>query len=99
MAQIHDHTLKIYGQHFPSKATIYNWVNEFKREKKLVSNISSPSTQKTVSSAENFQKLEQLVILDRRFKLSQLAIELGIPKTPVFYMLTEDLGMRKVSAR
>ena len=97
--QIHDRMLKIYGEQCPSKATIYNWINEFKRGRTSVTNVPPPGRPKTVSTAETLSTLEKLVMSDRRFKLSQLAMSMGIPKTTIYRMLTEDLGMKKVSAR
>lgn len=99
MSQIYDRMLKVYSEQCPSKSTIYNWVNQFKRGRKSVLDLKHPGPQKTVSTEENILKLEKLVMSNRRFKLYELAEHLGIQKSAIYSMLTEDLGMRKVSAR
>jgi len=59
----------------------------------------SPGYPKSVSTAENLQKLKDPIIRDPRLKLSYLADEMGVPKPIICSMLTEDLGMKMVSAR
>lgn len=67
--------------------------------KKICVGLATSRTRKTASSPENLEKLERLIMSDRRFKLSQLAEDMGIPKTTIQSMVTQDLGMRKVSAQ
>ena len=54
----------------------------------------SPGYPKSVSTAENLQKLKDPIIRDPRLKLSYLADEMGVPKPIICSMLTEDLGMK-----
>ncbi|UYV68023.1 DAGLA [Cordylochernes scorpioides] len=48
---------------------------------------------------ENIEKIHDLVMLDRRMTVRQIEETLGIPKTTVFRIMREHLGLRKLSAR
>ena len=65
----------------------------------MTMDLPSPDRPKSASNPENIKNLEKIVMKDRRLKLSELAKEMDIPKTTIYRMLTEDLGMKNVSAR
>jgi [histone H3]-lysine36 N-dimethyltransferase SETMAR len=97
--QIHERMLNVYDEASPSLSTIYNWINDFKRGRTSVASIPSTGRPKTVSTADILQKLEEIVMQDRRLKVSEIAERMDIPKTTIHRMLTDDLNMRKLSAR
>ncbi|GBP09864.1 Histone-lysine N-methyltransferase SETMAR [Eumeta japonica] len=57
-----------------------------------------PGRPVTVVTEENVQKIEKLVLADRRIKLWQIAEELQISKERVGEIIHEHMNMRKISA-
>jgi histone-lysine N-methyltransferase SETMAR len=97
--EIHSRLENVYKEDSPSLRTVYNWVREFRSGRKSLKDEPTPGAPKSVRTADIIAKVEERVMADRRMKLWQLQEELGIPKTSIYRILTEDLGMRKVSAR
>lgn len=86
-----------YGDETPSRATIYNWINEFKRGRTDV--MDGKSTGRPVEIGDDCrEKLEQIVRADRRITKKQLAEELHVSFGTVVNMLAE-LGIRKLCSR
>lgn len=96
---IHDRMVRVYGPDAPSLATVYNWRNEVKRGRKSLEDEPVPGRPKSSTTDDMLQKLEMLVMGNRRLKVSELAEEMGLPKSTIHLALTEKLGMKKVSAR
>ena len=96
--QIFDRMLIVFGDSSPFLATIYNWINKFRTEKKSAKNEPIPGRLKSVVNDEMLQNLEKLVMTNRRLKLDEIAAEMDIPETTIYFALTNELGMKKVSA-
>lgn len=75
---IHTRLVIVYGDSSPSLATVYNWWNEFKRGRKSIQDEPSSSTPRSVRMPEDLKKLGQLVMADRRLRVSVLVGEMGI---------------------
>ncbi|UYV81190.1 DAGLA [Cordylochernes scorpioides] len=53
----------------------------------------------TRHAISDLDKIHDLLMLDRRMTVRQIEETLGIPKTTVDRIMTEHLGLRKLSAR
>ncbi|XP_045500072.1 histone-lysine N-methyltransferase SETMAR-like [Colias croceus] len=89
----------MYGDSFPSIATVKNWFNEFASGRTSVFDEPRPGAPKTAATEENIKKIHDLVLTDRRLKVRELAETVGISEGTVNHILHEELGMRKLSAR
>ncbi|EGI61749.1 FLJ37770-like protein, partial [Acromyrmex echinatior] len=80
-------------------ATVYNWVNEFKRGR--TSTYGAPRSGRSIEAAtpEIIDKIHNIVLTDRRVKVRELAEATGISHGTVISILHEQLGMKKPSAR
>lgn len=83
----------------PTLQTIRNWTNEFKRGRRSTKSIPPPGRPKTATSAENIEKVRQIVSKDRRMKLLEIAEASGISEERVHFILHKELNMRKLCAR
>lgn len=87
------------GDSAPSKATVYNWVNEFARGRTSCEDEQRAGRSVEVTTPENDKKVYKMVMADRRVKVREIVEAMGISYGAVFKILHEHLGLHKVSAR
>ncbi|KAG5324488.1 GVQW3 protein, partial [Acromyrmex heyeri] len=83
----------------PAFATVYNWVNEFKRGR--TSTCDAPRSGRPIEAAisEIIDEVHDIVLTDRRVKVRELFEATGISHGTVISILHEQLSMKKLSAR
>lgn len=96
---IMEEMLGVYGNTTPSRATIYNWHNEFRRGRESLEDDPRTGRPVEATTVDIVAKIEQLVLEDGRLKKKQLAQLTGVSETTVLRILHDHLGMSKVSAR
>lgn len=89
----------VHGVSAPAFATVYNWVNEFKRGRKSTKDEHRSGRPIEVSTPETIDKIHDMVLNDRRIKLREIVEVTGVSKGTVISILHEKLDMRKISAR
>lgn len=89
----------VLGNSSPSRTTIYDWINEFKRGRTNTKQAQGAGRPKTALSDENCLKVQRIVLADRRIKIREIAETLHLSYGSIFNILHEDLGMKKLSAR
>lgn len=87
-----------YRDKCPSKSTILFWVAEFKRGRQSVEDEPREGRPATATNDTVKEKLEKLVMEDRRTTTRELSERLSISKGAVGQLL-KDLGFRKVVSR
>ena len=75
------------------------WSAEFKRGRDSLEDDLRPGRPADVISQEMIDRVERLVLNNRRIKVADLASECGISNGSVYTIIHEHLGMSKVSAR
>ena len=96
---IHNDMVALLGKDAPSYATVKRWVVEFKRSRQSVEDDTCPGRPVTVAMPEMVNKVHDIVMTDRRVTERYIASTVGISQVRVHSILTEDLEMRKLSAR
>ncbi|EGI68332.1 Histone-lysine N-methyltransferase SETMAR [Acromyrmex echinatior] len=83
----------------PAFATVYNWVNKFKRGH--TSTCDAPRSGRPIEATtpEIIDKVHDIVLIDRRVKVDELVEAIGISHGTVISILHEQLGMKKLSTR
>ncbi|CAG9788975.1 unnamed protein product [Diatraea saccharalis] len=89
----------VLGENAPSYATIKNWVAEFKRGRTSTQDEHRPGRPKSATTSEIVIKIHDAVLADRRLKPSEIADIVGISKQRAYYILTQELCMKKLSAK
>lgn len=97
--QINERMVAAYGDSSPSYYTIKYWAKQFKWGRESIEDDPRSGRPVNATAPEVVAKVEEIVLLDRRSKASQLAKECGISESSVLKILHEHLGMTKVSAR
>lgn len=90
---------EVHGTSAPVFATVYNWVNEFKRGRTSTKDENRSGRPVEVSTPEMIDKIHDMVLSDRRIKVREIVEATGISKGTVGSILHEKLGMKKISAR
>ena len=97
--EIHWRMADVYGDSSPKYSTVAKWSAEFKRERDSLEDDPRPGRPADVISQEMIDRVERLVLSNRRIKVAELASECGISNGSVYTIIHEHLGMSKVSAR
>ena len=97
--QIKEELDLVHGQSAPSFATIYNWVNEFKCGRTSTKDEPRSGKPIDVSTPEMIEKIQEMVLHDRRIKVREIVEATGVSQGAVFSILHEKLGVKKISAR
>ena len=75
------------------------WSAEFKHGRYSLEDDPRPGRPADVISQEMIDRVERLVLNNRRIKVAELASECGISNGSVYTIIHEHLSMSKVSAR
>lgn len=97
--EIFEEMQSVLGESAPSYATVKNWLAEFKRGRTCIQDEHRSGRPKSVTTTEMVSKIHDMVLKDRRLKLAEIANVVGISKERVFNIVTQELGMKKLSAR
>ena len=97
--EIHWRMADVYGDSSPKYSAVAKWSAEFKRGRDSLEDDPRPGRPADVISQEMIDRVERLVLNNRRIKVAELAYECGISNGSVYTIIHEHLGMSKVSAR
>ena len=97
--EILERMVAVYGESAPSYYKVKFWSKQFKWGRESIEDGPQTGRPVEATSEEICQKLESLILADRRMKLSRLAEETGISAGAVWTIIHEKLDMSKVSAR
>jgi histone-lysine N-methyltransferase SETMAR len=97
--EIHERMLKVYKDSTPSISTVERWVAEFKRGRTSLEDDPRQGRPKTAVTPEIVEKIQDIVLENRRVTERHLVEALGISLGSVSNILTEVLGFRKLCAQ
>lgn len=83
----------------PSRATIYNWFNEFKRGRTNLTDDLREGRPSTATTENNISVVQRMIETDKRVTYQQIRTSLGIGMSQVHKILHEHLAVRKLCAR
>lgn len=89
----------VYGDNAPSKTTVYKWVERFSSGYESVEDEARSGRPATPSTAQVVENVRKALEEDRRLSLRQLEDTLGIARTTLHRIVTDDLGMKRIVAR
>lgn len=97
--EIHPKLTKVYGDSAPSISTVKKWAAEFKRGRTSLEDDPREGRPKTATTPEIVEKIHNIVLDDRRVKVSEIALAMRISEKRVQNILHQELGMRKLCTR
>lgn len=90
---------KHYGESSPSYSMVKRWYSEFKRGRTSTNDADRPGRPNEAVTEENVRKVHQVVLDDRKIKVSEIAGIIKISTERVRHILHDHLNMKKLSAR
>jgi len=97
--EIFERMVEVYGESAPSYCKVKFWSKQFKWGRESIEGDPHTGRPVEATSEEMCQKLESLIVADRRMKVSRLLEETGISAGTVWTIIHEMLYMSEVSAR
>ena len=89
----------VYKDSAPSYRTVAKWVAEFKNPERAFEDAPRMGRPSTITTDENIEAVERIVMRNRQVSVRRLAEELLIPKTIIHEIMDNQLGMKKVCTR
>jgi len=86
-----------YGDAVLSSAQVLRWHKAFKDGRKSVEDEQSAGRPSTSSIENSMVRVKAVLDRDRPLSVPLMAEEVGLPKTDVHRIITEDLHMRKIA--
>ena len=82
-----------------SRSQVYQWCTWFGEGRTSLDDEPKSGPPKALTNEENATRVDELIKCDRRMKIREIALKLGIPKSTVHEIVHDTLRYRKVSAR
>lgn len=90
---------QVYGDEALSRARVFDWHKRFKEGQEEVEDDARSGRPSTSMTANNIERVRQVLRRDNRLTIRMIADELSIGKDSVWKIITEELGKRKVCAK
>ncbi|XP_066994420.2 histone-lysine N-methyltransferase SETMAR [Anabrus simplex] len=97
--EIHADFQNTLGDSAPSFSTVAKWTSKFKFGRESLDDDPRSGQPKSVTNPEFIAKVHKMVMEDRRLKVREIAEAVGMSSERIYYILTEELGMKKLTAR
>ncbi len=98
-AESHKNLVEAFGDDAPSKATVNNWFNEFKRGRLSLEDEAHPGRPTDAVTPENVRLVARMIKEHRNVTYVEIQEALGIGASTVNSILHEYLGVRKLTSR
>jgi len=90
---------QVHGDTALKKSAFYDWFSQFKNGQEKLEDDQCSGRSSTSRTAEMIEKVRQLIQCDRRMTIVELEQEVGISHRSIHAILSDDLKMRRVSAK
>ncbi len=90
---------QVYGEETMLHTRAFEWYKRFKEGLEEVEDDPRSGRPSTSRTADNIERVKQMVCADHRLTVRMIAEELSINKDTVWSIITENLEMRKVCAK
>uniref|UniRef100_A0A3B5BAW3 Mos1 transposase HTH domain-containing protein n=1 Tax=Stegastes partitus TaxID=144197 RepID=A0A3B5BAW3_9TELE len=97
--EIHKNMRNALGEHSPCYSTVKKWVADFKRGRESTSDDPRSGRPKSATTHGQVETIHLMVMNDRRVTVQHIAESMDISVGSVHAVLTDVLGMSKLSAR
>ena len=89
----------VYKDDTASHCTIAKWLAQFREPKRGFEDSPRTGRPSTIAIHQNIKVVERIVTPVRQISVRRLAYELPIPTTTVYEIVSNHLGMKKISTR
>nr|CAD45369.1 transposase [Bythograea thermydron] len=97
--EIHDRLVAMYNDTAPSYTTVTRWHKEVRHGRESLEDDPRVGRPSKATSEDNVDRVEAMIMENRRVKVEEISLEIGISHGSVCTIIHHHLGMSKVSAR
>jgi len=97
--ETHQMLQNAYGDDCLSRTQVYEWFGRFKSGRETLDDDERSGRPRTGLSKENIEKVREFIKNNKKSSVKVIEMELGIPQTTAYRILTEVLGLKKVNSR
>jgi len=90
---------QVYRDTALKKSAVYDWFSRFKNGQEKLEDDQRSGRPSTSRTAKMIEKVRQLIQCDRRMTTVEMEQEVGISHGSIHAILSDDLKMRRVSAK
>ena len=90
---------KVYKDDTLPYRTVTKWVAQFRDLERDFEDSLGMGRPFTSTTDQNIEAVQRIVMCDRQISVRRLAYELAIPTTAVYEIISNHLGMKKVSTK
>ena len=88
-----------FGESCQSRSKTFDWYSRFKKRRRFFEDDPRPGRQSTSHTEETVARVREIIRADRHLTIREVAEDVGIAFGTCQKILTEDLQMRRVSAK
>jgi len=88
-----------YGDAVLSSARVFRWHKAFKDGRESAEDEERAGRPSASRTANNVARMKAVLDRDRHMNVGLIAEEVGLPKTDVYRIITEDLHMRNICTK
>jgi len=88
-----------YGDSVLSRAQVFGWFKAYLEGRNSIENEPRSGRPSTSKNDENITRVRNLVRSDRRLTVRMIGEQLGLSRTTVHQILTNDLEMKKICTK
>ena len=89
---------KVYGDDCLSRARVHEWFTRFRDGREDINDDKHTGRPKSVITENSIEIVREFIKNDHKSSLNFMKSELNISKTPIYRILADHLGLRKVCA-
>lgn len=97
--ETHQKVQNAYGDDCLSRTQVHEWFGQFKSGRETLDDDERSGRPRTGLSEENIEKVREFIKNNKKSSVKVIEMELGIPQTTAYRILTEVLGLKKVNSR
>lgn len=88
-----------YGEETMCRSRVFKWFKEFKEGRESFESKRGHHQKTLVRTEENVDRVRNILTSDRRLTIADLSLSTGLAEKTIHRILTEDLGLKKLTAR
>ncbi|EGI61741.1 FLJ37770-like protein [Acromyrmex echinatior] len=97
--ETHNLMKQVYGDNCVAHASVYEWYTRFKNGREDINDDAHTGRPKSTINENSIEVVRNFIKHEPKSSVRYMEMELNIPKSTIYRILTEHLGLQKVCAR
>ncbi|EGI63424.1 FLJ37770-like protein [Acromyrmex echinatior] len=97
--ETHNLMKQVYGDNCVARASVYEWYTRFKNGREDINDDAHTGRPKSTINENSIEVVRNFIKHEPKSSVRYMEMELNIPKSTIYRILTEHLGLQKVCAR